>query len=131
MRKNLLIQHSRFISSGNREGATFELGVNYLGDRLNDELENLLGVNLSTENIRAEHFPHNRSTVQSEEKRLPNRFDWRPRGGVSPVRCKYMNFFKCCILIVIFVLLSTTSICLLTVLYSEPFRILKAIIGYK
>ncbi|CAH0717525.1 unnamed protein product, partial [Brenthis ino] len=86
VRKNLLIQHSRFISSGNREGATFELGVNFLGDRLNDELENLLGVNLSAENIRAEHFPHNRSSVQSEEARLPNRFDWRPRGGVSPVR---------------------------------------------
>lgn len=88
LRKNLLIQHIRFIQSGNREGATFELGVNYLGDRLDDELQALLGVRAAAENIRAEQFPHSRASLQSEETRLPDRFDWRPRGAVSPVRCK-------------------------------------------
>ncbi|XP_050355829.1 uncharacterized protein LOC126777034 [Nymphalis io] len=86
VRKNLLMQHLRFIRSGNREGATFELAPNYLADRLDDELAELRGLQLSPENTRAEIFPHTRDSLKKEEPSLPDRFDWRPRGGVSPVR---------------------------------------------
>nr|XP_026496931.1 uncharacterized protein LOC113401290 [Vanessa tameamea] len=86
VRKNLLMQHLRFIRSGNREGATFELAPNYLADRLDEELEELRGLQLSPENTRAETFPHTRDSLQKEEANLPDRFDWRPRGAVSPVR---------------------------------------------
>lgn len=91
VRKNLLMQHLRFIHSGNREGATFELASNYLADRLDAELEQLRGVELSPENTRAEQFPHDRAELKDEEARLPDRFDWRPRGAVSPVRCTSLH----------------------------------------
>lgn len=32
MRKNLLVQHTRFVNSGNRQGATFDMEVG-VGDR--------------------------------------------------------------------------------------------------
>ncbi|XP_045761802.1 uncharacterized protein LOC123865029 [Maniola jurtina] len=86
MRKNLLMQHMRFTRSGNREGATFELGVNFLGDRLDAELDELLGVRAEPERELAEPFPHSRSDLRAADKALPERFDWRPRGAVSPVR---------------------------------------------
>ncbi|CAH2098006.1 unnamed protein product [Euphydryas editha] len=86
VRKNLLIQNLRFIDSGNREGTTFELAKNYLSDRLDVELEGLRGVQLSPENTPAEQFPHTREALKDEETRLPEKFDWRPRGAISPVR---------------------------------------------
>lgn len=86
LRKNLLMQHERFTRAGNREGATFELAVNFLGDRLDAELDELLGVRAEPERGRAEPFPHARAALRREQAELPERFDWRPRGAVSPVR---------------------------------------------
>lgn len=50
-RKNIFIQNSRFIASANRQGASFELELNFLSDRLTEERRVLLGVepNFSTE----------------------------------------------------------------------------------
>lgn len=47
VRKALLIQHSRFINSGNRQSGTAALAVNAFGDRLDEELQQLLGVDTS------------------------------------------------------------------------------------
>ncbi|CAH2056991.1 unnamed protein product, partial [Iphiclides podalirius] len=86
VRKNLIMQSHRFVSSGNREGATAELGVNFLCDRLDAELDELRGVEPGAELRRAERFPHSRRQLSAAEDALPKQFDWRPRGGVSPVR---------------------------------------------
>ncbi|CAK1590816.1 unnamed protein product [Parnassius mnemosyne] len=86
VRKNIIMQSHRFVSSGNREGATVALGVNFLCDRLDGELDELRGVQPAAEMRKAERFPHSRRQLAAAEDALPKQFDWRPRGAVSPVR---------------------------------------------
>ncbi|XP_026316523.1 uncharacterized protein LOC113227748 isoform X2 [Hyposmocoma kahamanoa] len=87
VRKNLFVQHSRFVNSCNREGATFEVEVNFLGDRLDVELDVLLGTQFSDADDGAgdDAAPTSRK-AQDGAQELPREFDWRPRGAVSPVR---------------------------------------------
>ncbi|XP_038218677.1 uncharacterized protein LOC119837223 [Zerene cesonia] len=94
VRKNLLMQNTRFTSSGNRQGGTSQLGINYLGERLDAELQLLMGVEPSGRDS-AERFPHSRRQLQKMDSRLPDRFDWRPRGGVSPVQFQGANCASC------------------------------------
>lgn len=91
MRKTQFVQHSRFVNSCNREGASFEAEVNFLGDRLDAELDVLLGTSFSESDERA--GDKDAGTLSAEELRdqqqqLPREFDWRPRGAVTPVRCE-------------------------------------------
>ncbi|XP_052741581.1 uncharacterized protein LOC112049861 [Bicyclus anynana] len=86
LRRNLLVQNVRFTSAGNRQGATHRLELNFLGDRLAAELDELLGVRAEPERERAESFPLARGPLRAAERELPERFDWRARGAVSPVR---------------------------------------------
>lgn len=90
MRKNLFVQTERFVASGNRLGASFAMGRNFLADRLDAELQALLGVTLDDEHFAAEDFPHARHQLRDLEDQLPTEFDWRERGGVTPVRCKWL-----------------------------------------
>ncbi|XP_068625233.1 uncharacterized protein [Battus philenor] len=86
VRKNVLMQYHRFVASGNREGATVQLGVNFLCDRLDAELAELRGVVPAAELRRAERFPHGPRQLAAADDVLPRQFDWRSRGAVSPVR---------------------------------------------
>lgn len=93
VRKNILIQKSRFVAAGNRLADTFELAVNFLADRLDDEIEKLLGViqpEEGTEEPGLVPFPYSENDVKDISNKLPDEFDWRPRGAVSPVRCEYL-----------------------------------------
>lgn len=82
VRKALLIQHSRFINSGNRQSGTAALAVNAFGDRLDEELQQLLGVDTSG----VEETPVGRA--RRDATRLPTAFDWRDHGAVTQVRCE-------------------------------------------
>lgn len=114
VRKTLMVQHSRFVDSGNRQSSTFSmevsrraasnyprsrkspfanraslyLQVNYLGDRLQAELALLGGVTEEPEGLPAERFPHTRAQLVAMRASLPRAFDWRERGAVTHVRCK-------------------------------------------
>lgn len=85
VRKNLFVQHTRFVSSCNRQSASFEVEVNFLGDRLDVELDVLLGVRFDAEADDAESFPYSGSRLRQFKRKLPREFDWRPRGAVSEV----------------------------------------------
>ncbi|XP_069355821.1 uncharacterized protein [Maniola hyperantus] len=95
VRKNAVLQGSRFVASGNRAGATFQLDVNFLGDRLDAELRGLRGAARGGTGQRAERFPHGRRALGSLAPRLPAAFDWRAEGGVSPVRFQGMSCASC------------------------------------
>ncbi|XP_064075054.1 uncharacterized protein LOC113401299 [Vanessa tameamea] len=95
VRKNILIQSSRLISSANRAGATVQLGLNFLADRLDEEMSDMTGVARGGERESAEKFPHVRSSLAAQERRLPEKFDWRALGGVSHVRFQGTTCSSC------------------------------------
>lgn len=93
VRKNIFMQCSRFVFSGNRQSATFELEINFLGDRLLAEIQQLLGVNVEEGFLDSagyggdvEQFPHPEPVVRKLSRKLPKKFDWRPRGAVTDVK---------------------------------------------
>ncbi|KAI8432514.1 hypothetical protein MSG28_013515 [Choristoneura fumiferana] len=98
VRKNILTQKSRFVAAGNRLADTFELAVNFLADRLDDEIEKLLGViqpKEGTEEPGLVPFPYSDNEVKDISNKLPDEFDWRPRGAVSPVRFQGTTCSSC------------------------------------
>ncbi|KAG7306536.1 hypothetical protein JYU34_009185 [Plutella xylostella] len=94
VRKNLFTQCSRFVVAGNRQGASFEMGVNFLSDRLDAELSALLGVAFNQPGDSAEQDPHDAAALPGLARRLPAAFDWRDVGAVSHVR--YQGSCKSC-----------------------------------
>ncbi|CAF4859840.1 unnamed protein product [Pieris macdunnoughi] len=87
VRKSALVTFVRFINSANRQGSTARYGVNSFCDRVEAELRQMLGVEMHPGDIdNAEQFPYSRRDVSRREQRLPEQFDWRPRGAVSPVK---------------------------------------------
>ncbi|XP_022824876.1 counting factor associated protein D-like [Spodoptera litura] len=86
VRKNILMQSSRHVASGNRQGASFQLEVNFLSDRLQAERRVLLGVEPDPAADPGMPFPHARPELDALRGRLPRKFDWRERGAVTHVR---------------------------------------------
>lgn len=86
VRKNVLMQSLRYTASGNRQGASFELGTTFLSDRLRQEREVLLGAAEAPAPEPGEPFPYSRAQLDALRGRLPRSFDWRERGAVTHVR---------------------------------------------
>lgn len=83
-RINFFRQNMRFIHSKNRAGLTYNLAVNHLADRTEEEMRVLRGriwdSSLGYNGGSAHHYTHQ----QLEE--APDSLDWRLYGAVSPVK---------------------------------------------
>ncbi|XP_071448321.1 digestive cysteine proteinase 1 [Hetaerina americana] len=82
-RLNVYRQNMRFITSKNRAGLGFQLGVNHLADRTDDELKALRGRHYSGIYNGGLPFP---DVLESEMKDVPPSMDWRLYGAVTPVK---------------------------------------------
>lgn len=85
-----LVSH-RFIHSINRAGLSFQLKINHLVDRFDHELIHLRGKLYSKPEEKSKFgelpFDHD---VEKEKNNLPEVWDWRISGAVTPV--KGMNY---------------------------------------
>ncbi|XP_026750371.2 counting factor associated protein D-like isoform X2 [Galleria mellonella] len=94
VRKNLLMQTTRFVESANRQAGTAKMGLNFLADRLLSEVEYLTGVVVSKDLRPSEPFPYLRNQLRDVADKLIDRFDWRSQDAVTHVR--YQNACKAC-----------------------------------
>ncbi|XP_063542729.1 counting factor associated protein D-like [Cydia strobilella] len=96
VRKNLLVKSSRFIEAGNRLSSGFKMAANFMADRLDDEINQLLGFEAPPEGASEPGlvpFPYSENEVKSIK--LDDEFDWRPLGAVSPVRFQDTTCSSC------------------------------------
>ncbi|KAL1115154.1 hypothetical protein AAG570_007185, partial [Ranatra chinensis] len=82
-RKEVFRQNMRFIHSKNRANLGFQMAVNHLSDRTDDELRALRGRRHvpGTVNNGGKPFPHDPTNED-----VPDQFDWRLFGAVTPVK---------------------------------------------
>ncbi|XP_061724090.1 counting factor associated protein D-like isoform X2 [Cydia pomonella] len=97
VRKNLLTQSTRFIEAGNRATSSFKMGVNFLADRLEEEISQLFGVREpeGLVEVGMVPFPYSETEVKTASDKLPEEFDWRKYGAVSPVRYQGTTCASC------------------------------------
>ncbi|XP_061723827.1 uncharacterized protein LOC133530035 isoform X1 [Cydia pomonella] len=96
VRKNLLVKSSRFIEAGNRLASGFKMAANFLADRLDDEINQLFGVQeppVGASEPGLVPFPYTENEVKNIK--LDDEFDWRPLGAVSPVRFQDTTCSSC------------------------------------
>jgi len=82
-RLNIFRNNFRYIHSTNRQGLTYRLAVNHLADRTEDELRVLRGRKYSKGYNGGKPF---RSYEEKDVQDLPQSFDWRLYGAVTPVK---------------------------------------------
>ena len=97
-RKHVFRQNLRFINSINRKGLSYRVGVNHLADKSDEELKVLNGKKKS-QNAVNNGLPFD--ITKYKNKALPDTFDWRIHGAVTPVKdqgvcgsCKFIFYIN-------------------------------------
>lgn len=85
-RKSIFVNNLRFIHSKNRAGLGYSLGVNHLSDKTDDELAALRGYRPSGVYNGGMPFPYNTTSGSPLVASLPDSYDWRIYGAVTPVK---------------------------------------------
>ena len=84
-RHSIFMQNLRYIHSKNRAQLTYSLGVNHLADRTQDEIKALRGFKKSVGvHNGGKPFPYVLDEDTLED--LPDDYDWRLFGAVTPVK---------------------------------------------
>ncbi|KAK0043948.1 digestive cysteine proteinase 2 [Biomphalaria pfeifferi] len=81
-RKHVYRQNLRYIHSKNRAGLTYTLAVNHLADRTAKEMKTLRGYRYS----HVEHGGKKFSMNEMNKQDVPDQWDWRLLGAVTPVK---------------------------------------------
>ncbi|XP_057341416.1 digestive cysteine proteinase 1 [Microplitis mediator] len=83
-RTEVFRQNLRYIHSMNRKSQGYQLEVNHLADRTDDELKYLRGKQYTPNTYNGGlPFPHD---VEKESAKIPESHDWRLFGAVTPVK---------------------------------------------
>lgn len=70
----------------NRKGLTYSLAINHLADKSDEEIKVLRGKLKSKPGQKNNGQKHDMSKYTKEQKSLPESFDWRIFGAVTPVK---------------------------------------------
>lgn len=81
------------ISRANKRNLTYKLGINQFSDWTPTEMKMSLGVIPRPEGLKATvPFPYGKNDLKKELDKLPEEYDMRVEGLISPVKSKFSSY---------------------------------------